>query len=277
MRAVGYFREAPARARRIGRQNRRFLDFCEAQGYEVATTFTEERRAPTAPLRTAPRIPEDAREGLHHRRRAVTGGAGRRPGDRGGALPADRAPRRQRPLHGRRRRQQRRRTRRDRAQLVRGPRRRLAREDARRPAQEGRARRSLGPAAVRLPRGPAQPPRGRRRRGGGRALHLPPLPARGPRHPPDRAPSQRRGPAHAPQPAVEHGQHPRHPAEPRLPRHVPAPRHDRARHPPGPRLARRLPPRAGTPGGSAHQLLAAQGQRFPAVRPRGLRLRAATA
>jgi site-specific DNA recombinase len=52
--AIGYFREpsrqavrpktgAPARSESIGSQNRRFLDYCEAQGYEVATTFAEER------------------------------------------------------------------------------------------------------------------------------------------------------------------------------------------------------------------------------------------
>ena len=36
MRAVGYFREnASTTGETIGRQNRRFLDFCEAQGYEV--------------------------------------------------------------------------------------------------------------------------------------------------------------------------------------------------------------------------------------------------
>lgn len=44
MRAVGYFREAATagRAESVGRQNRRFLDYCEAQGYEVAATFAEE-------------------------------------------------------------------------------------------------------------------------------------------------------------------------------------------------------------------------------------------
>jgi site-specific DNA recombinase len=51
--AVGYFREpsrqaarqsdAHARPESIGSQNRRFLDYCETQGYEVATTFAEER------------------------------------------------------------------------------------------------------------------------------------------------------------------------------------------------------------------------------------------
>ncbi|MPZ48376.1 MAG: hypothetical protein GEU75_03530 [Dehalococcoidia bacterium] len=65
MRAVGYFREAapssvakiraesaprtgraPA-AESIGRQNRRFLDYCEAQGFEVATTFAEEAKGAT--------------------------------------------------------------------------------------------------------------------------------------------------------------------------------------------------------------------------------------
>ena len=52
--AVGYFREPSRHALRqtgtttgrpesIGSQNRRFLDYCETQGYEVATTFAEER------------------------------------------------------------------------------------------------------------------------------------------------------------------------------------------------------------------------------------------
>ena len=46
MRAVGYFREnASTKGETIGRQNRRFLDFCEAQGYEVATTFAEEAKS----------------------------------------------------------------------------------------------------------------------------------------------------------------------------------------------------------------------------------------
>jgi hypothetical protein len=56
MRAVGYFREpAPAAVRAsgrpdsIGRQNRRFLDYCEDQGYEVATTFSEESGSPGGP------------------------------------------------------------------------------------------------------------------------------------------------------------------------------------------------------------------------------------
>ena len=44
MRAVGYFREAQnGRSDSIGRQNRRFLDYCEAEGFEVATTFAEEK------------------------------------------------------------------------------------------------------------------------------------------------------------------------------------------------------------------------------------------
>ena len=57
MKAVGYFREpgkaaggrtstahAPhnPRSESIGHQNRRFLDFCEEQGFEVSTTFSEE-------------------------------------------------------------------------------------------------------------------------------------------------------------------------------------------------------------------------------------------
>jgi site-specific DNA recombinase len=49
MRAVGYFREPSRAAVRpqgrpegIGGQNSRFLDYCEEQGFEVATTFAEE-------------------------------------------------------------------------------------------------------------------------------------------------------------------------------------------------------------------------------------------
>jgi site-specific DNA recombinase len=56
MRAVGYFREPGAGATRqgsrpesISRQNRRFLDYCEDQGYEVATTFSEESGSPGGP------------------------------------------------------------------------------------------------------------------------------------------------------------------------------------------------------------------------------------
>jgi site-specific DNA recombinase len=59
--AVGYFREsarhalrqggaaAPGRPETIGSQNRRFLDYCEAQGFEVAKTFAEERRSAGGP------------------------------------------------------------------------------------------------------------------------------------------------------------------------------------------------------------------------------------
>jgi site-specific DNA recombinase len=56
MRAVGYFREPGVAALRqgsrpesISRQNRRFLDYCEDQGYEVATTFSEESGSPGGP------------------------------------------------------------------------------------------------------------------------------------------------------------------------------------------------------------------------------------
>jgi site-specific DNA recombinase len=57
MRAVGYFREPSAaalksqggQAESIGTQNRRFLDYCEAQGYDVATTFSEESGSPGGP------------------------------------------------------------------------------------------------------------------------------------------------------------------------------------------------------------------------------------
>ena len=58
--AVGYFREpsrqatrqkggAEARPESIGAQNRRFLDYCETQGYEVATTFAEEHGSAGGP------------------------------------------------------------------------------------------------------------------------------------------------------------------------------------------------------------------------------------
>ena len=44
--AVGYFREAGTggHPESVGRQNRRFLDYCESEGYEVATTFAEETK-----------------------------------------------------------------------------------------------------------------------------------------------------------------------------------------------------------------------------------------
>ena len=49
MNAVGYFRESNVPGGlSIGRQNRQFLDFCEARGYEVATTFSEEVKTGTA-------------------------------------------------------------------------------------------------------------------------------------------------------------------------------------------------------------------------------------
>ncbi len=49
MKAVGYFRESSAAPRSgIGLQNRRFLDFCESEGFEVATTFSEDDKAATA-------------------------------------------------------------------------------------------------------------------------------------------------------------------------------------------------------------------------------------
>ncbi len=48
MRAVGYFRESTVGPRSsIGQQNRRFLDFCEEQGFEVATTFSEDGKQTT--------------------------------------------------------------------------------------------------------------------------------------------------------------------------------------------------------------------------------------
>ena len=43
MRAIGYFRRTGGRqTESLGQQNRRFLDYCEAQGYEVAATFSED-------------------------------------------------------------------------------------------------------------------------------------------------------------------------------------------------------------------------------------------
>lgn len=43
MNAVGYFRRTTgAKGDTIGRQNRLFLDYCEAQGFEVAVTFSED-------------------------------------------------------------------------------------------------------------------------------------------------------------------------------------------------------------------------------------------
>ena len=46
MNAIGYFRQASApRGESLGRQNRRFLDYCEAQGYEVVATFSEEGKS----------------------------------------------------------------------------------------------------------------------------------------------------------------------------------------------------------------------------------------
>ncbi len=48
MRAVGYFRESTAGPRSsIGQQNRRFLDFCEEQGFDVAATFSEDGKQQT--------------------------------------------------------------------------------------------------------------------------------------------------------------------------------------------------------------------------------------
>jgi DNA invertase Pin-like site-specific DNA recombinase len=44
MRAVGYFREAQGPRISLAQQNRRFLDYCEEQGLEVAATFAEEAR-----------------------------------------------------------------------------------------------------------------------------------------------------------------------------------------------------------------------------------------
>jgi len=60
MRAVGYFREPSAAAIKahggslesISHQNRRFLDYCEEQGYDVATTFSEESGSPGGPAFT---------------------------------------------------------------------------------------------------------------------------------------------------------------------------------------------------------------------------------
>jgi site-specific DNA recombinase len=51
MRAVGYFRQPAGQraADALGRQQRRFLDFCDGQGYEVAATFSEEGQPDDAP------------------------------------------------------------------------------------------------------------------------------------------------------------------------------------------------------------------------------------
>jgi DNA invertase Pin-like site-specific DNA recombinase len=48
--AVGYFRESgqEGRSDSVGRQNRRFVAFCEAQGFEVEATFGEEARTSSA-------------------------------------------------------------------------------------------------------------------------------------------------------------------------------------------------------------------------------------
>ena len=101
------------------------LDFCEAQGYEVATTFAEEAKstngAAFSQLIDYLKKPE---KGFITVVAPVTAGAGRRCGHRRGALSADRTPRRQRQLHGRRRRQHRRRHGRDGRQLERRPQRR---------------------------------------------------------------------------------------------------------------------------------------------------------
>ena len=45
MRAIAYFREPAANRDTLGRQNRRFLDYCEDQGFEVANTFAEEKKS----------------------------------------------------------------------------------------------------------------------------------------------------------------------------------------------------------------------------------------
>jgi site-specific DNA recombinase len=41
MRAIGYFREGPARDITLAQQNKAFLEFCEREGYEVAGTFAD--------------------------------------------------------------------------------------------------------------------------------------------------------------------------------------------------------------------------------------------
>ncbi|MDP9236834.1 MAG: recombinase family protein [Chloroflexota bacterium] len=41
MRAIGYFRESPARDRSVAEQNKAFLDHCTREGYEVASTFVD--------------------------------------------------------------------------------------------------------------------------------------------------------------------------------------------------------------------------------------------
>jgi site-specific DNA recombinase len=49
MRAVGYFRPAGGRGDSLAQQSRRFLDYCEAQGYEVAATFAEDAKTDGVP------------------------------------------------------------------------------------------------------------------------------------------------------------------------------------------------------------------------------------
>lgn len=41
MRAFGYFRESPKRRQTLADQNKRFLEFCDREGYEVAGTFAD--------------------------------------------------------------------------------------------------------------------------------------------------------------------------------------------------------------------------------------------
>ena len=51
MKAAGYFRQPAAEksGEALGRQQRRFLDFCEQEGYEVAASFAEESHAEESP------------------------------------------------------------------------------------------------------------------------------------------------------------------------------------------------------------------------------------
>ena len=45
MRAIGYFRESPARDRSIAQQNKAFFEFCAREGYEPDMTFADEAAA----------------------------------------------------------------------------------------------------------------------------------------------------------------------------------------------------------------------------------------
>ncbi len=108
MRAVGYFRElsksGSARTTRpetIGRQNRRFLDYCEEQGYEVAQTFSEESGSHGGPAfsQMIEYLKRPEKGFMMVVAPAPIDVVGRR-GRCGGALPAGRTARRAAAVHG---------------------------------------------------------------------------------------------------------------------------------------------------------------------------------